>query len=104
MEVKAWVEANWERWEEEKPSWLSDAWKARIPVEFIPTKEGRRKESVRRDSVDAGAEGSLAGALGASIRRASVGGADDGDIIGLGGGKAKVSRVVPKEHQSEDVE
>jgi hypothetical protein len=32
--------------------------------------------------------------LRASIRRASVGGADVGDIIGVGGGKYKVSSVV----------
>jgi hypothetical protein len=32
--------------------------------------------------------------LRASIRRASVGGADGGDIIGVGDGKANVSRVV----------
>jgi hypothetical protein len=40
------------------------------------------------------AEGGLAGSLRASIRRASVGGADGGDIIGVGGGKAKVSCVL----------
>jgi hypothetical protein len=41
--------------------------------------------------------GRLAGSLRASIRRASVGGADGGDIIGVGGGKAKVGSVVPKD-------
>jgi hypothetical protein len=35
--------------------------------------------------------------LRASIRRASVGSDDGGDIIGEGGGKAKVSSVVPIE-------
>jgi hypothetical protein len=35
--------------------------------------------------------------LGASIRRASVGGSDGGDIIGVGGGRAKVGSVVPME-------
>jgi hypothetical protein len=39
--------------------------------------------------------------LRSSIRRASVGGADGGDIIGVGGGKAKVSSVVPM--KDEDV-
>jgi hypothetical protein len=33
--------------------------------------------------------------LRASIRRASVGGADGGDIIGVGDGKIKVSSVMP---------
>ena len=36
-----------------------------------------------------------------SIRRASVGGADGGDIIGLGGGKSKVSSVLPVEDKEE---
>jgi hypothetical protein len=97
-EVKAWVEANWDRWEEEKPTWFDDAIRARVPVEYIPgAGDARRRESVRRASVDAEAEGGIAGALGASIRRASVGGADGGDFIGKGGGKGKVSSVVPLE-------
>jgi hypothetical protein len=96
-EVKAWVEANWVRWEEEKPKWFDDAMRARVPVEYIPgAGNARRRERVRRASVDAEAEGGLAGALGASIRRASIGGADGGDIIGIRGGKAKVSSVVPR--------
>jgi hypothetical protein len=97
-EVKSWVEANWERWEEEKPDWFDEAMKSKVPVEYIPESgDARRRESVRRASVDAEAEGGLAGTLRASIRRASVGGADGGDIIGVGGGKAKVSSVVPLE-------
>ena len=48
-------------------------------------------------SVDAEAKGGLAGSVRASIRRASVGGADYGCIIGVGGGKTKVSSVVPDE-------
>ena len=100
-EVKAWVEANWERWEEEKPKWFDDAMRARVPVEYIPgAGDARRRESVRRASVDAESEGGLAGALGASIRRARVGGADGGDIIGVGGGKAKVSSVVPVDDEN----
>jgi hypothetical protein len=97
-EVRAWVEANWVRWEEEKPKWFDDAMRARVPVEYIPDSgDARRRESVRRASVDADAEGGLAGALRASLRRASVEGADGGDILGVGGGKAKVSSVVPIE-------
>jgi hypothetical protein len=97
-QVKAWVETNWERWEEEKPDWFDDAIRARVPVEYIPgAGDARRRESERRASVDTEAEGGLVGALRTSIRRASVGDADGRDIIGLGGGKAKVSRVVPKD-------
>jgi hypothetical protein len=34
-----------------------------------------------------------------SIRRASVGDADGGDIIGVGGGKAKVRSVMPAQNE-----
>jgi hypothetical protein len=97
-EVKAWIETNWERWEDEQPEWLTDAMRARVPVEYIPESgDARRRESVRRASVEVEAEGGLAGALVASIRRPSFGGADGGDIVRVGGGKAKVSSVVPDE-------
>jgi hypothetical protein len=97
-EVKAWVEANWDRWEEEKPKWFDDDMRARVPVEYIPeARDARSRESVRRASVNGKAEGGLVGTLRASIRRTSDGGADGGDIIGLGGGKYKVSSVVPVE-------
>jgi hypothetical protein len=102
-EVKAWVEVNWDRWEEEKPDWLDDATRAGVPVDYIPESgDARRRESVRRASVsvDAEAEGGLAGAVRASISGASVGGAVGGDFIGVEGGKAKVSSVVPMKDQS----
>jgi hypothetical protein len=99
-EVRALVESNWDRWEDEKPNWFHEALRARVPIEYIPgAGDARRRESVRRASVNAEAEGGLAGALGASIRRASVGGADSEDIIGLGGGRYKVNRIVPKDDE-----
>jgi len=101
-EVRAWVEANWDRWEGEKPDWFDDAMRARVPIEYIPgAGDARRREIVRRASVDAEAEGGLAGAFRASIRRASVGDADGGDIIGVGGGRYKVSSVLPKEDEDD---
>ncbi len=47
-EVREWVEKNWDRWEEEKPKWLDEDMKARIPVEFIPTAMERNREIERR--------------------------------------------------------
>jgi hypothetical protein len=100
MEVRAWVEANWDRWEEEKPDWFDETMRARVPVEYIPESgDARERESVRRASVDAEAEGGLAGLLRSSTRRASVESADGGDIIGVRGGKAKVSSVIPIEDE-----
>jgi hypothetical protein len=104
-EVKAWVEANWDRWEEEKPEWFDEAMRARVPVEYIPESgDARKRESVRRASVDAEAEGGLAGALRASMRKASVGGADGGDIIVVGGRKGNVGSILPIEDDDEDGE
>jgi hypothetical protein len=101
-EVKKWVGLNWAKWEEEKPDWFTDWIKAKVPVEFIPADgDARRRESVRRASVDAEAEGGVAGALRASIRRASFGGADGGVLTGVGGGKSKVSSVVPLEVEND---
>ena len=100
-EIKKWVELNWANWEEAQPEWFTDVVKARVPVEYIPgAGDARRRESVRRASVDAEAEGGLAGALRASIRRASVGGADGGDILRVGGGEAKESSVMPVEDKN----
>jgi hypothetical protein len=97
-DIHKWVGLNWSKWEEEQPEWFTDQLKAKVPVEFIPAAgDARKKESVRRASVDAEAEGGLAGTFIASIRRESLGGAEGGDIKGVGGGKAKVSSVVPIE-------
>jgi hypothetical protein len=71
--VRKWVGENWARWEEEKPDWFTDQMKAKVPFEFIPASgEARRRESVRRASVDVEAEGGLGGVLRASMRRASI--------------------------------
>jgi hypothetical protein len=74
-EVGKWVELNWNKWEEERPEWFTDQRKALVPVEFIPTTgEARRRESVRRASVNAGDEGGLGlSALSASVQRATQG-------------------------------
>jgi hypothetical protein len=72
-DVRRWIFDNWESWEAEKPEWFTDAMKAKVPVEFIPTTgDARGRESLRRASVDADSSGGLGEALRASIRRASV--------------------------------
>ena len=50
-DMKRWAQENWRRWEEEKPEWFTDNVKARIPVEWIPTAESRKRESERRLSM-----------------------------------------------------
>ena len=53
-EVRAWVESNWRRWEEEKPKWLDENMKANIPVEWIPGREAQEKEKRRRQKMKEG--------------------------------------------------
>ena len=48
-EVETWVAANWNLWEEEKPKWFDEAIRAKIPIEFIPTKKSRKLETKRRE-------------------------------------------------------
>ncbi len=49
-DVKKWVQENWETWTENKPEWLTDAVKAKIPLEYIPIAEDRMKvERMRED-------------------------------------------------------
>ena len=67
-DVKAWTMENWERWEEEKPEWFNDVWKARVEDDMIPPASLRR----------------LNGG-GSERRRSSL-----GDILGVG---SKVSPV-----------
>eukprot|EP00520_Triparma_pacifica_P016743 CAMPEP_0118648730 /NCGR_PEP_ID=MMETSP0785-20121206/9316_1 /TAXON_ID=91992 /ORGANISM="Bolidomonas pacifica, Strain CCMP 1866" /LENGTH=151 /DNA_ID=CAMNT_0006540951 /DNA_START=199 /DNA_END=651 /DNA_ORIENTATION=- len=47
-DMKRWVQQNWKKWEKKKPEWFTDNLKARIPVEWIPTAESRKRESERR--------------------------------------------------------
>mmetsp|Transcript_14619 Transcript_14619/g.29983 ORF Transcript_14619/g.29983 Transcript_14619/m.29983 type:complete len:1930 (-) Transcript_14619:32-5821(-) len=47
-EVRIWVETNWEIWEESKPKWFDETTRAMVPVAYIPTPEGRARESMRR--------------------------------------------------------
>ncbi|GMH73697.1 hypothetical protein TL16_g06259 [Triparma laevis f. inornata] len=51
--VEAWIRAGWWRWEEEKPEWFTDDWKANVPKEMIPRnlKEGGGVEEEKKDAV-----------------------------------------------------
>ncbi len=40
--VEEWVRENWEKWMEEKPEWLSENIKAKIPPHMIPNIEDRK--------------------------------------------------------------
>jgi len=50
-DMRLWVQQNWSRWKEEKPKWLDEITRSRIPVEWIPNTKDRQRESVRRMSI-----------------------------------------------------
>jgi hypothetical protein len=67
-DVKAWTLENWERWEEEKPEFFNDAFKATVDDDMIPPASLRKLNagsSRRRSSL-----GDLMG--GTSIKRPSM--------------------------------
>ena len=37
--VAAWVKEGWATWEEEKPEWFTDQWKASVPEDMKPAKK-----------------------------------------------------------------
>ena len=52
-DVKAWTLENWERWEEEKPEWRTQAWMERVDDDMIPPDNLRKMNgggSARRRS------------------------------------------------------
>ena len=81
-EIKEWIESNWANWEEEKPSWLNEYLKSRIPVSYIPSDKARMKEATRRGSLAAIAtrRGSLA-AIGQLVKTKNNGGIREMDSI-----------------------
>ncbi|GMH84308.1 hypothetical protein TL16_g09884 [Triparma laevis f. inornata] len=36
--IEVWIKTGWKKWEEEKPDWFNDTWKANLPKELIPEK------------------------------------------------------------------
>ena len=37
--VTAWVKEGWATWEEEKPDWFTDGWRAKVPEDMLPAKK-----------------------------------------------------------------
>ena len=86
-DVKAWTLENWERWEEEKPEFFNDAFKATVDDDMIPAASlrklngaGSMHRSRRRTSLGDLMLGSGGGT--GSRRRSNLG----SSIVGGGGG------------------
>ena len=55
-ELKEWLSANWDGWEEEKPDWFTAKMIGKIPSEVLPDKIRKELGSSSRDrkkSIDA---------------------------------------------------
>jgi len=48
-EVEKWVREGWWRWNEEKPAWLTENIKARIPIQWVPIESRREVTRGRSD-------------------------------------------------------
>jgi hypothetical protein len=62
-DVKAWTLENWERWEEERPAWFNDAFKAAVDDDMIPP-ESIKKMDWHRGSRRRSSLGDLLGGTG----------------------------------------
>jgi hypothetical protein len=76
-DVKAWTMENWERWEEEKPEWFNDAWKARVEDDMIPP--ARLREMKMNGSASRRRRSSLGDILGVGAKVTPVAGGGETD-------------------------
>jgi hypothetical protein len=76
--VEEWISSNWATWEEEQPSWFTDEWKERVPVEMIP----RRRKGAERAKVS------------------EQGDKDEGAVRGKN--NSRISRVMPEGKKNVD--
>ena len=68
-DVKAWTMENWERWEDEKPPFFTDAWKASVDDDMIPPANLRK---LMKGGASSRRRSSLGDILGAGTRVAPV--------------------------------
>jgi hypothetical protein len=47
-QVRDWVKTGWISWEQDKPEWFNDNWKARMPADWVPTEGKKEHERARR--------------------------------------------------------
>ena len=84
--VEEWISSNWATWEEEQPSWFTDEWKERVPVEMVPS----RRNALLSD---------LLKSEGAESAKVSEQGDDEGAVRGEN--NSRISRVMPEGVQDE---
>jgi hypothetical protein len=50
-QVEDWVRQGWREWQEERPPWFTDHWKAEIPEEWVPIEGKYDHKQARRNSL-----------------------------------------------------
>jgi hypothetical protein len=73
-DVKAYTLDNWERWEEEKPEWFNDAWKAGVDDDMIPPASLGRLNGGASERRRSSLGDLLGGRAGGSVRVAPIAG------------------------------
>lgn len=97
--VAAWMTEGWERWEEEKPEWFTDKWKASVPEDMKPTKktgdvDGEDKTATKNEGEETLTVG---GGEEQKGRRRSV-------LELISGQKAASSKVMPAEGIKKEID
>jgi len=46
-DVKEWVQANWWRWEADRPEWFTESWIAKVPPDMIPSEAKQAVKDIR---------------------------------------------------------
>ena len=97
--VATWVKEGWATWEEEKPEWFTDRWKASVPEDMKPTKKTGDVDG--GDETAAKNEGEEALTVGGgeeqNSRRRSV-------LEIISGQKAASSKVMPAEGIKKEID
>jgi hypothetical protein len=77
-QVKECIREGWMGWEREKPSWFTDNWKSRVPVDWVP-KEGKaeHRKARERSVAERGRKDSVLHESAKNL--VNVMGGDDGD-------------------------
>ena len=58
-DVEAWVKENWWRWRLEQPSWFTEAWISKVPMEWIPKEDKKMAEAKRNANKNRGRRSSV---------------------------------------------
>ena len=97
--IATWITEGWTTWEEEKPEWFTDTWKASVPEDMKPAKKNEDDDNGNKISAENEVEEDLkvGGGEKQKGRRRSV-------LEVLSGQKAVSSKVMPAEGIKKEID